>query len=159
MLDNARALSLYGPVPTQQIASGLALEDLKPVIDVLERREPDPNGTLPSPPSAEKLEKNALSIEAADLLRLGRRKVRLVETYFKKAGPVELGKKIAEAFRDHYDKLASMDLEPDQIFSFLQKFADIACDPKRQVAAMAIMAYFFDRFDIFEDPATEAAAP
>lgn len=158
MLDDARALSLYGPVPTQQIASGLSLEDLKPVIDVLERREPDPNDPLPSPPSAEKLEKNALSAEAADLLRLGRRKVRLVETYFKKAGPVELGEKIAEAFRDHYDSLASMELEADQIFSYLQKFAGVAGDPKRQVAAMAVMAYFFDRCDIFEDPDTEAVA-
>ena len=156
MLDDARALLLYGAVPTQQITSGLELSDLQLVIDVLERREPDPNDPLPAPPSAEKLEKNALSVEAADLLRLGRRKVRLVETHFDKAGPVELGEKIAEAFRDQYAKLQSMQLEPDQIFSYLQKFAGVCGEPKRQAAAMAVMAYFFDRCDIFEDPDTEA---
>ncbi|MDU9006500.1 hypothetical protein BCF46_3695 [Litoreibacter meonggei] len=156
MLEDAHALLMYGAVPTQQIASGLELQDLQPVIDVLERREPDPNDPVPAPPSAKKLEKNALSTEADELLRLGRRKVRLVETYFKKAGPVELGEKIAEAFRDHYVKLRAMELEPDQIFSYLQKFAGVTGAPKRQVAAMAVMAYFFDRCDIFEDPDAEA---
>jgi len=156
MLDDARARYLYGAVPNQQIARDLELGDLQPVIDVLQQREPDPNDPLPAPPSAEKLEKNALSVYAADLLGLGRRKVRLVETYFHKASLVELGEKIAEAFRDEYAKLRSMELEPDRIFAYLQKFTGVTGEPKRQAAAMAVMAYFFDRCDIFEDPESEA---
>ncbi|WP_170346904.1 ABC-three component system protein [Ruegeria atlantica] len=155
ILDDSRALLMYGAVPNQQIASGIELADLQPVIDVLQRRDPDPAEPLPAPPSAKKLEKNELSVEAADLLRLGRRKVRLVETYFEKAGPVEIGEKIAEAFRDHYAKLKAMQLDADQMFSYLQKFAGVSGEPKRQAAAMAVMAYFFDSCDIFEDPETE----
>ena len=49
-----------------------------------------------------------------------------------------------------------MELEPDQIFSRLQEFTGFEGDPKRQAAAMAVMAYFFDRCDIFEDPDPEA---
>ena len=155
LLNEDQKRLMYGPVPNQQIANGLELQDLQPVIDVLERREPDPSTPLPPPPSVEKLAKNKLSEEAAELLKLGRRKVRLVETYFDKVGSVELGEKIAEAFRTHYIQLKATQCEPDQVFSYLQKFAGVTGEPKRQVAAMAVMAYFFDRCDIFEDPDRE----
>ena len=42
------------------------------------------------------------------------------------------------------------------IFSYLQQFTGFEGDPKRQAAAMAVMAYFFDRCDIFEDPDAQA---
>ena len=102
-----------------------------------------------------KLEKNALSVEAAALLQLGRPKTRLVELYFHKLGPVELGENIAEAFREKYGQLKGIGLEPDQIFSYLQEFAGVKGEPKRQAAAMAVMTYFFDRCDIFEDAEPE----
>ncbi len=149
-------LAMYGVVPTAAIASSLALEDLQPVIDFLEKRDLDPKDPLPPPPSLLKLEKNALSDEAASLLRLGRRKTRLVEIYFRKTGPVELGEKIAEAFRKKYAELKAIGLEPDQIFSYLQKFTGAEGEPKRQAAALAVMSYFFDRCDIFEDAESEA---
>jgi hypothetical protein len=158
MMSAAAKLAMYGPVPTAATVSGLVLQDLQPVIDVLEKREPNPNDPLPSPPSVLKLEKNALSIEAAGLLQLGRPKTRLVEMYFHKTGPVELGEKIAEAFRKKYSQLKAIGLEPDQIFSYLQEFAGVKGEPKRQAAAMAVMTYFFDRCDIFEDPKPEVVS-
>ena len=125
------------------------------MIDVLEKRDLDPSDDDFTAPSVEKLEKNALSQEAVELLRLGRRKARLVEMFFSKTGPVERGERIAEAFRKRYAELKSMALEPDRIFSYLQRFTGFEGDPKRQAAAMAVMAYFFDRCDIFEDPDSE----
>lgn len=158
MMNADAKLAMYGPVPTSATVSGLVLQDLQPVIDVLEKRELDPNDPLPPPPSVLKLEKNALSFEAAGLLQLGRPKTRLVEMYFRKTGPVELGEKIAEAFREKYGQLKVIGLEPDQIFSYLQEFAGVKGEPKRQAAAMAVMTYFFDRCDIFEDPEPEAVS-
>ncbi len=149
-------LAMYGPVPTTPIVSSLVLEDLQPVIDGLEKRDLNPNDPLPPPPSVQKLEKNTLSEEVAGLLRLGRRKTGLVEMYFGKTAPVELGEKIAEAFREKYAQLKDMGLDPDQIFSHLQKFAGFKGEPKRQAAVMAVMSYFFDRCDIFEDAESEA---
>jgi len=158
MMSADAKLAMYGPVPTAAIVSGLVLQDLQPVIDVLEKRDLDPNDPLPPPPSVLKLEKNALSVEAAALLQLGRPKTRLVEMYFRKTGPVELGEKIAEAFREKYSHLKAIGLEQDQIFSYLQDFAGVKGEPKRQAAAMAVMTYFFDRCDIFEDPEPEAVS-
>ena len=149
--------ALYGAVPNASVVGNLALEDLQPVINALEKRDLDPSAGDFIAPSVEKLEKNALSQEAVELLRLGRRKTRLVEMFFSKTGPVERGERIAEAFRERYAELKSMALEPDRIFSYLQRFTGFEGDPKRQAAAMAVMAYFFDRCDIFEDPDTEAA--
>ena len=142
---------MFGPVPNRALVDGLVLADLTPVVDALEHRDPDPTVGLPPPPSAKKLERNALSPEAADILRTGRRRVRLVETYFRRAGPVELGEKIAEAFRTHYAYLKSLHLSPDQIFMHLQVYAGVQGTPKRQAAAMAVLAYLFDSCDIFED--------
>lgn len=157
MLDEDGLLSMYGHVPTQQTVSGLELEDLKPIIDALAQIDPDPSDPLPPPPSENKLEKNALSPEAADLLRLGRRKVRLVEDYFGKVEAADIGEKIAQSFRHRYAELDTMGLEPDRIFTYLQEFAGMTGSPKRQAAAMAVLAYFFDRCDIFDDPEDQAA--
>ena len=156
MMSVDAKLAMYGAVPTAAIFSSLALQDLQPVIDVLEKRDLDPSDPLPPPPSVRKLEKNALSDEAAGLLQLGRPKTRLVDMYFRKTGPVELGEKIAEAFREKYCHLKAVGLEPDQIFSYLQQFAGVKGEPKRQAAAMAVMTYYFDQCDIFEDPEPEA---
>ena len=75
---------MFGPAPTSVQMHKLTMPDLEPIIDMLERCDPDPTANLPPPPSAAKLEKNALSEDVATLLRSGRRKVRLVEQYFGK---------------------------------------------------------------------------
>lgn len=156
MMSPAAKRLMFGVAPTQGTVHSISLADLEPVISALESREPDPSDDVPTPPSAQKLEKNSLSDEASALLRFGRLKVRLVETYFSKNVRVELGEKIAEAFRDRYAELQALELSGDQIFSYLQQFAGVTGEPKRQAAAMAVMAYFFDRCDIFEDPDEEA---
>ena len=152
MLSADQMRLIYGLAPSQKTADNLELQDMKPIIDALECRDPDPYAPSPSPPSVEKLAKNELSEDAAELLKLGRRKVRLVETYFNKAGTVELGEKIAQSFRAHYAELKATECPADQIFCYLQAFAGYTgASPKRQVAVMAVMAYFFDKCDIFED--------
>lgn len=143
---------MFGIAPTQATAHSIILSDLEPIVSALQRHDPDPSDEVPPPPSARKLEKNALSNDAIALLRFGRLRVRLVETYFGKNVRVELGEKIAEAFRDRYAELRALELSSDQILSYLQQFAGVSGEPKRQAAAMAVIAYFFDRCDIFEDP-------
>lgn len=154
LTDDAKSL-MFGPVPNQQVMDQLILSDLEPVIHALEQRDPDPDDEFPPPPSVRKLEKNDLSEYAADLLRIGRRKVRLVELYFRKHPRVDFGEQVAEAFRKRYSDLKSLGLQPDQIFMYLQQAAGMSGEPKRQAAAMAVLAYFFDSCDIFEDPESE----
>ena len=155
LLTNEAKELLFGTVPSQGEMDRLVLSDLEPVIDALGQQSPDLSDEFPLPPSVRKLEKNDLSKDSADLLRFGRRQVRLVELYFRKSAQVELGEQIAEAFRNRYAELVSAELSPDQIFMHLQQYAGMSGEPKRQAAAMAVLAYFFDTCDIFEDPEKE----
>ncbi len=51
-----------------------------------------------------------------------------------------------------YAELKALDLPADKIFKHLQDYAGMNGEPKRQGAALAVLAYFFDSCDIFEDP-------
>ena len=131
------------------------LADLKPVIDALQRTDPEPGQEPLTPPSVDKLARNSLSNDAAGLLRVGRRKEALVETWFRKSPNAELGERIAEAFRRRYAQLKESDRSADEIFMHLQQYAGSGGEPKQQNAALAVLSYFFERCDIFEDPEDE----
>lgn len=142
---------LFGYAPTRAGMETLMLEELKPVIDALERMDAVPGEEPLTPPSVDKLARNALSEEAAALLKLGRRKEAMVEMWFSKSPNAELGERIAEAFRRRYAELKENDRPPDGIFTHLQQYAGMGGEPGRQSAALAVLSYFFERCDIFED--------
>ena len=127
------------------------LADLRPVIDTLQRMDTVPGQEPPTPPSVDKLARNSLSEDAAGLLQLGRRKEALVETWFSKSPNVDLGERIAEAFRHRYAELKKSGTSSDAIFTHLQQYAGMGGEPPRQNAALAVLSYFFERCDIFED--------
>lgn len=151
-LDLSARRSIFGFAPNKTGMETLVMEDLKPVIDELQRTEPSPGEEPLTPPSVEKLEKNELSAEVAYLLKMGRRKENLVETYFHKNPRPDLGERIAEEFRRRYSQLKENGRLPDGIFTHLQEYAGGGRDLKQQGAALAVLSYFFERCDIFEDP-------
>ena len=144
--------ALFGYAPSTAGFESMVLEDIKPIIDELERMDPEPGQEPLTPPSVDKLVKNALSDDAATLLLAGRRKESLVDTWFRKNPKPELGERIAEAFRQRYAHLSETERSPDQIFAKLQQYAGMGGSPRRQAAALAVLSYFFARCDIFEDP-------
>lgn len=148
---------IFGSAPSQNHFESLAFKDLQPLIEELAQVEPDPGQEPLDPPSAEKLERNALSHDAAETLKHGRRKEPLVERYFQKVAVPDLGERIAVAFRQKYAELRADALSADQIFSELQRFAGMEGLPTRQGAALAVLSYYFERCDIFEDADQEAA--
>lgn len=150
--------ALFGPAASIAIVDRLVMADLVPIIEALQRQDPNAGDPPLTPPSLEKLEKNALSDESGLLLRIGRRKSGLVETFFRKSPRPDLGERIAEAFRMRYAELKALDLPDDTIFKHLQDYAGMNGEPKRQGAALAVLAYFFDNCDIFEDPVASAVA-
>ena len=147
--------ALFGFAPSKSGLETLTLDVLRPVIDELRRMDPEPGQEPLAPPSVDKLAKNALSDDAAGLLRVGRRKEALVDAWFRKNRSADLGERIAEAFRRRYARLRESDRSPDQIFGHLQQYAGTGGDPGRQAAALAVLSYFFERCDIFEDPGDE----
>ncbi|MGR9281443.1 ABC-three component system protein [Rhizobium johnstonii] len=156
-LDLSSLQALFGFAASIAIVDRLVLSDLMPIIDALQRQDSPANPPL-TPPSPEKLEKNALSEESGLFLRIGRRKSNLVDTFFRKSPRPDLGERIAEAFRTRYAELKALDLPADTIFKHLQDYAGFNGEPKRQGAAMAVLAYFFDSCDIFEDPVASVEA-
>jgi hypothetical protein len=156
-LDLPALQALFGFAPSIAIIDRLVMADLVPIIDALQRQEPNPSDPPLTPPSLEKLERNALSEECALLLRIGRRKGNLVETFFRKGSRPDLGERIAEAFRDRYAALKGLGLPADTIFKHLQDYAGMNGEPKRQGAALAVLSYFFESCDIFEDAASTEA--
>lgn len=144
--------ALYGFAPSLRLVDGLALADLVPIIESLAMAEPSAVDPPLHPPSVDKLRKNHLSSEAAVLLQMGRRKSGLVSVFFKRGARVELGEKIAQAFRDRYALLRELGLPADAMFAQFQDYAGAKGNPKTQGAALAVITYFFDSCDIFEDP-------
>src|SRR5262249_30997984 len=90
-LDLPALHALFGPAASIAIVDRLVMADLVPIIEALSQQEPDPTHPPLKPPSSEKLEKNSLSPEASLLLKIGRRKSALVETFFRKSPRPEMG--------------------------------------------------------------------
>lgn len=147
---------LFGPRPSLPLLESVDFTALKPIIDAIARKEPDPNAAM-TPPSNRKIENNKLSADAANLLRLGRRKEARVEDYFNKMIRPDTAEKIAQTMRDQYQSLKALKLDPDQIFGHLEGFIGRYSEPGPRAAALAVMCYFFDRCDIFEDDPTAKA--
>lgn len=142
---------IFGAVPSGRVLEKLDFEALRPVLLAIQRQEPDAELSLVAP-SAAKLERNALSQDAAGLLRQGRRREQLVEAFFDGWPDPDLGEEIAQAFRMRYQALKAAGLTPDDIFGELQAFAGgMTGEPARQGAVLAVLSYFFERCDIFED--------
>lgn len=152
-LSLAALEDLFGPVPTRPDYESMDMNDLKQVIDSLEQEDSPPSTEPVIAPSAQKLEKNALSEDAAELLRIGRRKEAMVGRLLDGLPRPESGEQIAEAFRHHYQQLNGDGLSPDEVFCELYRFAGRSevVPPRREAAVLAVLSYFFERCDIFED--------
>jgi hypothetical protein len=142
---------LFGAVPSGRDLEQVDFQALRPVLMSIERVEPDLNAPLKAP-SPEKLQRNALSQDAAGLLAVGRRRERLVESFFEQWPSPDFGEHIAQGFRSRYRALKGAGLSADQIFGELQAFCGgMSGAPLRQGAVLAVMSSFFERCDIFED--------
>ena len=147
---------LFGAVPSQRTLEKLDFAALRPILVAIQRGEPDAEPSIDAP-SLQKLHQNALSEDAAGLLRQGRRREKLVQDFFEAWPDPTFGEGVAEAFRVRYGSLKEADLSPDRIFAELQTFAGgMEGEPSHQAAVLAVMSYFFERCDIFEDTNQDA---
>lgn len=145
--------ALFGHAPTIAETESLGIEDLQPVIEALQRMDPVPGEEPLAPPSAEKLARNSFSRDATAMLQWGRKKEALVEQYFANDPRPDLGERIAESFRIRYASLRNSGLTPDEVLSQLKVHAGGTTNvPTREGAVLAVLSYFFERCDIFEDP-------
>jgi len=109
--------------------------------------------------SSGKIEANCLSQAVAEFLKVGMSKAALVGKFFDKFYDPTYGDKISQAFKNEYVKLKNKPsrLHPDEIFGCLEVWAggNMNTAPKHKAAVLAVMAYFFEKCEIFEDAQTK----
>lgn len=144
--------SWFGFVPSDETKSELGFRDLQVVLETIADRPNPPLREVKDVPMG-KIEANALSESVATLLKAGMAKAPLVGAFFEKYHNETFGERVAESFRAKYQTLRGQ-FRPDQIFTELESWAGGVDrgSPKHQLAVLAVLAYFFDCCDIFEEP-------
>ena len=152
-LSDTDLASLLGPAPTMKDMLQLGYDSLQVVLSTIARESPLPEQDIrPVPP--DKLSANALSHHTATLLSIGMMRAELVGKFFNDWHDPTLGNEIAEAFRQEYRCLRDQNLLPDRIFHQLWIFTGGAQRemPDHETAVLAVLAYLFEKCDIFEEP-------
>ena len=148
--------SWFGLAPTDATKATLGFSDLQVVLDSM--------AALPVPTMAEvkdvpmgKIEANALSESVARLLKEGMVKSPLVADFFSRWHDETLGERLAETFKAEYRRLREQHT-PNQIFTELWSWAGGGCrgTAEYELAVLTVLAYYFERCDIFEEPRTLA---
>lgn len=91
----------------------------------------------------------------ADFLKIGMQKSPLVAQFFNNWKNPTYGEQIAQTFKREYIALRDSAplLHPDEIFGRLEAWAGGSANttPTHKAAVLAVMAYLFDKCEIFED--------
>ena len=154
-LKDADIERLLGIAATAQDQLNLQIPELQALIaKVASETETGGVGSAPiAPVPVDKLNMNQLPGYWCNLIQAGWQNAHLVEGYLRRHPQPTTGEKIAGVFRQKYQSLKSQALQPGHIMSELYLFVigPGTVDPKRQVAAQALLAYLFESCDIFED--------
>lgn len=151
-LTSGDIIPWLGVAPSDETKASLGFSDLRPVLETLGNRPAPPDAAVRDVPMG-KIEANALSESIGILIKSGMSKAPLVEKFFAQWHDETLGERIAEAFRTEYQRLRPLHT-PNEIFSELQAWAggrDRGA-PEHEMAVLAVIAYYFERCDIYEAP-------
>ncbi|OEU81913.1 MAG: hypothetical protein BA873_07780 [Desulfobulbaceae bacterium C00003063] len=142
-----------GFAPTAETKMRLGFSDLQPVLESLAIQSVSLNLEVKDVPQG-KIEANALSESVTILIKEGMSKADLVRQFFDKWYDLEFGEKIAKAFREQYKSLRKQKLIPNIIFSELQAWTggEQRGTPEHELAVLTVLAYYFERCDIFKEP-------
>ncbi len=150
--------SWFGPPLTTSVANHLSFEDIAVVLKhiTIHALTPIPNDVKEV--SQGKIEANLLSPAVSAFLRAGMQKSFLVNQFFNNWRDPLYGEQIATAFKKKYIELtgAIPILLPDEIFSALELWVggNNNNTPAHKLAVLTILAYFFDKCEIFKDAKT-----
>ncbi len=144
--------SWLGHAPTEEAKARLGFKDLQVVLESLAGKAA-PSGTTVKPVPPGKIEANDLSESVATLIKNGMTKAPLVSDFLDKWHDETLGERLAIAFRTEYARLRRS-IHPNRMFHELQAWVGGSQrdTPEHEMAVLAVLAYYFERCDIFEEP-------
>lgn len=148
--------SWFGIVPSDETKARLGFSDLQVVLETITGRGVPMSQEVKDVPMG-KIEANALSECIATLLKSGMAKAPLVETFFRQWHDESLGERIAASFKARYMELRGK-FRPNDLFAELQAWAGGSerGSPEHELAVLTVIAYYFERCDIFEEPRGQA---
>lgn len=100
-----------------------------------------------------KIEKNKLSPRVTDLLQIGLGKAAEVNRFVEHSSVLEpdFAEQLKSGFVKKYKELWDKDFRGDALFEGLRVFAcNASSDSKEQAAGLAVLAYLFERCEVFE---------
>jgi len=102
-------------------------------------------------PPLEKINKNNLSNESAQMIRLGFAQSGLVRDYVESHATTGFDEKLRAGFVNRYQELKQSGMSADEIFISMKDFATGKSIDIRMIAAgLAVVSYYFETCDIFE---------
>ena len=142
----------FGPALTEETKAKLGFKDLQIVLESLAGKAALSGAAVRTVPPG-KIEANDLSESVAILLKSGMAKAPLVSAFFDAWHDETLGERLAVAFREEYKRLGGA-LHPNRIFFEFQAWVGGSQlgTPEHQMAVLTVLAYYFERCDIFEEP-------
>jgi hypothetical protein len=147
----------FGPAPTEETKLKVGFKDLQIVLETLAGQTSSIPQEVRNVPKG-KIEANALSNNVAKLIKEGMVKAPLVEEFFCQWHDQTLGERLAKSFKTQYLNMKPC-FTPNAIFSEMQSWAggNARGTPEHELAVVIVIAYFFERCDIFEEPRDSAS--
>lgn len=111
----------------------------------------DQNDSLEHITPKEKIHKNDLSTENANLIAMGITRVKQVKDYLNTNPDVNFSERLRTHLSEYYNREKSEESDPNIIFSnMLDYMSGEPSNFKRKAGALAVITYFFETCDIFE---------
>ena len=146
-----KLIDMFGLAPSDEDITYLTYEPIKTLLRAMNKNGGSINPDI-TPVSVEKLEYNKLSPDVEALLTAGRRKENLVNDLLLRWPDPEYGEELADSFRAKYQSLRDNGIQSDDIFVELKSFAGgDTGEVAAQVSSLAVLSYFFERCDIYEN--------
>jgi hypothetical protein len=144
--------SWLGIAPTEETKARLGFKDIQVVLESLAGKAAPPGTSVKSVPPG-KIEANSLSESVATVIKNGMAKAPLVSAFLEDWHDETLGERLAVAFRSEYARLRDIK-HPNDVFLELQGWVggNQRGTPEHEMAVLAVLAYYFERCDIFEEP-------
>ncbi len=144
--------SWFGFAPTRETKAKLGFKDVQVILEkIASTSELEPTQVKVVPEG--KLLANALSDAIVTLLRQGISKSYIVQNFFEQWYDPTYGERLSRTFNEKYKELREQ-FTPNRIFQELQIWVggDQRGTPEHELAVITVLAYFFERCDIFEEP-------
>jgi len=126
--------------------------ELESITQFLASAETEIEETITVIPPKDKIKKNQLSHSIEEYIKIGMLKSKLVKEYIDRNFDVDFGERLKKGFADKYLELKQSGKSGDEIFLELFEFASNgSSDFKKQAAALAVLTYFFETCEVFEE--------